>query len=183
LSPVAPFDAQSQVLTLIEHFKFMLSNDSYTISCSNEEKFIECLDLLTDDGVDLRDGTELVSIVDVDTGHADRYTFQLTVEGESNPINLRLKDCGGCLGFLHLWDGLIIQGDQLHNEERKDAHSRTSKELRLSLLSKIRHLAGLVLFKVNLEDRSLSAIGKTIKDYAVLDTGAELDRVSAESDE
>jgi hypothetical protein len=183
LSPVAPFDADPQVITLIEHVKFMVSNDSFTISCSDEEKFIECLDLLTDDGVDLRDGTELVSIVDVDTGHADRYTFQLTVEGEVNPVNLRLKDCGGCLAFLHLWDGIVLQGDQLHNEERKDAKSRTSKELRLSLLAKIRTLAGLVLFKVNPDDRSVTAISKTIKDYVIMDTGAELDRFSVESDE
>jgi energy-coupling factor transporter ATP-binding protein EcfA2 len=182
LNPAEPFDADPQAVTLIEHLKFMLNHDSFTISCADEERLVQSLELLTDNGIDLRDGTEIVSIVDIDRDHQDRYVFQLTIDGESKPVNLRMLDCGGCLAFLHMWDGLVAQADRLDNEEKRDSKSRSAKELRLSLLAKIRDLSGLVLFTVDHENGSLTAIDKKIKDFTISGTGEELDRVSVASD-
>jgi hypothetical protein len=87
-----------------------------------------------------------------------------------------MTDCGGCLGFLYLWDGIIIHADRLHNEEMRDARSHTAKELRLSLLAKIRQLSSLVLSKVDVDSGAHDPINKRIADFSVVGTGAELDR-------
>jgi hypothetical protein len=176
LIPAPPFDAHSDSVTLIEYFKLMLSKGTYVLSCTDEDPFHSALEPLTADGIDIRDSTKLVTIVDVDQGHADRYIFPLKVDGEIIGINLRMADCGGCLGFLHLWDGLVLQADRLQNEEKRDARSRPAKELRLSLLAKIRELSSLVLLKVDCDDGNLTPINKRISDFAIVGTGAELDR-------
>jgi hypothetical protein len=174
--PAPPFDGRVETVALFEYFKLMLSYDSYILSCLDEDRFVDCLESLTSEGVNLRDGTELVSVVDIDKGHADRYLFSLKVEGELSGIRLKITDCGGCLGFLYLWDGIVIHADRLHNEEKRDSRSRTAKELRLSLLAKIRELSGLVLFKVDQNTGLLEPINKRIKNFAIVGTGAEIDR-------
>ena len=183
LIPEEPFDQETQVITLIEHLKFMLSNDSFVISCEDEEHLLESLDLITDDGVDLRDGTEIVSVVDTDHEHSEKFCFSLTVEGEPYPMKLRKIDCGGCPGYLHLWDGLIQQGDRLWNEGMKDQNSRIAKELKLSLLGKIRELAALIICKVDEDDLSVAPMKKQIKDFELVNTECEEERKSAKGDD
>ena len=181
--PAEPFDQETQVITLIEHLKFMLSNDSFVVSCEDEEHLLESLDLITDDGVDLRDGTEIISVVDTDSEHSEKFCFSLTVDGEPYPMKLRKIDCGGCPGYLHLWDGLIQQGDRLWNEGMKDQNSRIAKELKLSLLGKIRDLAALIICKVDEEDLSVAPMKKQIKDFELVNTECEEERKSAKGDD
>jgi hypothetical protein len=179
--PRPPFEGEA--VTVIEYFKFMLSHDSHVVSCVNQTKMVDAMDLLTEDGIDLRDGTELVNVVDIDEGHADRYVFTLTVEGEEIKPRLTIRDCGGCPGYLRLWDKVVLQADHLVNEERKNKDSRSARELRLSLFAKIRELAALVLFSVDPDDGTRTPLNKQIKEFVISNTGTELDRESAYNDE
>jgi hypothetical protein len=179
LDPVAPFDNGQEAVTLIEHLKFMLSNDSFIISGSDEMHVLEALDLFTDDGVDIIDGIQIVTVADVDKDHSDRYFFKLKLEDVPSPWYLRLVDCGGCSGFLTLWDTLVKDGERLKNEEKKDQNSRVSKELRLSLLRKIRELAKLV-FRSPGEDGAVGPFANKITTFEVMDTATTIDRVDEE---
>jgi hypothetical protein len=169
LDPVAPFDSGQEAVTLIEHLKFMLSNDSFIISGSDEMHLLEALDLFTDDGVDIIDGIQIVTVADIDKGHNDRYLFKLRLEDVPNPWYLRLADCGGCSGFLTLWHHLAKGADRLKNEEKKDQNSRVSKELRLSLLRKVRELAKLV-FRSPGEDGAVGPFANKVTTFEVMDT-------------
>ena len=167
ISPTAPFDANPVTVILIEHIKFMLSNDSFVISASDSDKLVEALDLITDDGVDLRDGTDLIPITDVDKDHSNAFEYSLTVEGLTQPAKLRHIDCGGCSGFLAKWDDIIEHTRLLTEEEQKDRKSRAAKECRLSLLGKIRELAPLVLVTIDPDDHTASPLKGTIKDFVI----------------
>jgi hypothetical protein len=173
LVPDSWFSGASAGVTLIEAIKRMVVNQNYIIGCVSESRLLPALDSSTDDGVDLRNPTELVNVVDIDTGHADRYVFFLTLKNEPHPLRLGLQDCGGCPGYLEQWDRLILQSDQLVNEEKRDHNSRTSKELRLSLLRKIRALSSVVLFTVS-EDGTRTPVDKQVVDFVIRDTGTEL---------
>jgi hypothetical protein len=176
LDPVAPFDGAQDAVTLIEHLKFMLSNDSFIISGSDEIHLLEALGLLTDDGVDLIDGIQIITVADVDKDHSDRYMFKLRLQGVPNPWYLRLADCGGCSGFLTLWDALVNDGDQLKNEEERDKNSRVSKELRLSLLRRIRELARLV-FRSPGQEGAVEPFTNKITTFEVMDTTTVIDGI------
>ena len=162
-----PFDNDKTVITVIEFIKFMLSNDSFVVSCEKDENLLQSLDLATCDGVDLRDCTQIISVVDVDTEHLSKFWFNLTVQGEIKPIKLRDIDCGGCSGYLSLWDNLMVLGDRLWNEQMKDKNSKSAKELKLVLLGKIRQLAPKVLVKIDEESLCPVPIGQ-IKDFELI---------------
>jgi hypothetical protein len=176
LDPVVPFDRAQEAVTLIEHLKFMLSNDSFIISGSDEIHLLEALDLFTDDGVDLIDGIKIITVADLDKDHSDRYMFKLRLEDIPNPWYLRLADCGGCSGFVTLWDTLVKDGDQLKNQEKKDKSSRVSKELRLLLLRKIRELAKLV-FRSPGKDGAVVPFANKITAFEVMDTTTVIDQL------
>ncbi|OHT11643.1 hypothetical protein TRFO_03846 [Tritrichomonas foetus] len=175
ITPEAPFDADPLVVTFIEHIKFMLSNDSFVISGTNSEKLVDALDLITDDGVDLRDGTEIIPVTDLDDGHSNAFEFALTVDGLTHPAKLRLIDCGGCSGYLIKWDEIIEQARLLNLEENKDRNARSAKECRLALLAKLRELAPLVLVTINPDDQTASPLTGTIRDFVInqIDTDEE----------
>ena len=180
--PAPPFDDDTQVSTLIEFLKFMLNNDSFIIGCDDEEHLLESLDLISDEGVDLRDGTEIVSVVDTDTEHSEKFCFLLTVKGDHEKVRLRKVDCGGCPGYLHLWDAIIQQGDRLWNEEMRDKNSRISKELRLSLLGKLRELAYLIIYKVDPEELTTDPLKKHISEFELVNTECEEDQGKVEEE-
>ena len=171
--PADPFDDDTQVATLIEYLKFMLNNDSFIISCDDEEHLLESLDLISDDGVDLRDGTEIVSVCDTDSEHSEKFCFLLTVKDDHEKLRLRKVDCGGCPGYLHLWDAIIQQGDRLWNEQMRDKNSKITKELKLSLLGKLRELAYLIIYKVDPEELSVAPLKKKIEDFELVNTECE----------
>ncbi|OHT04892.1 hypothetical protein TRFO_27504 [Tritrichomonas foetus] len=166
----SPLDDDPHSLSLIDYIKFMVSNDSFVISCSNEERLVESLELVSDDGVDIRDGTDFISITDMDDEHSDTYEFMLACEDIQDPVKLRLIDCGGCSGFLAKWDVIIDLAQQMQLENDKNSNSRDYKEVKLTLLSKLREFAPLVLKKYRHEDSSVVPLTNKIRDFVINET-------------
>lgn len=175
LIPEAPLDGDSDSVILLEYMKFMLSNDSFVISCIDSENFIDALDLTEPGGVDLRDGTELIPITDIDNGHSNAYEYVLHIEGgPQKEAKLRLLDCGGCSGFLSKWDE-IIQQTKDYEEKFKIVDQRTeqgrnfreARETKLQLLAKLRELAPLVIMTVDSESETIEPLSGTIKDFDI----------------
>jgi hypothetical protein len=129
---------------------------------------------VTDDDVDLTSGTEIVPIFDIDRDHNDRYIFRLVIGDDSTVFNLCMKHCGGCPGYLHLWDRLMQLGDRVRNEDKKDSTSKIAKELRLTLIQKLREAAALLLYRFNEKDLTVSQNQTKISAFDVLDTGVEI---------
>lgn len=190
LHPEDPFDGDTNAVILLEHLKFMLSNDSFVISCINSENFIDALDLTEEGGVDLRDGTEIIPITDIDNGHSNAYEFTLHIEGGlQKEAKLRLLDCGGCSGFLSRWDEIIKLTDDLENKKSmlsqgngeaqkslslmnsgglQGKTNREAREAKLQLLAKLRELAPLVIMNVDPETNIIEPLNGTIKDFDVI---------------
>jgi hypothetical protein len=181
LVPAAPF-VDTLTVNLIEHLKFMISGASYAIACVNEDHFLECLGDTTDDAIDLRSCTEVISVVDSDPGHSDRYAFGLTIEGEKIPFLLDVRACSGCPGYTHAWDELTKLGERLKNEEKKNPRAKISRELRLLLLKKIRDLCNLVLYRFD-ENQGTVANEKKITGFTIVDTSAEIEIERDEGEE
>jgi hypothetical protein len=174
IEPVEPFTAEPGSVTILEYLKFMLSNDSFVISGTEEEHLIEGLELLTEDGIDLRDGIESVSIVDIDTDHSERFQFTLRLVDDEQAMFLRLVDCGGCPGYLSLWDPIIEQAERVKGEEKKDNNSRIARELRLELLAKLRVLASLLFWRFDNAEEKIVPLNKQIVQYEIVDTTRDI---------
>jgi hypothetical protein len=174
VDPTDPLDAEPQAVTVTEYFKFMLSNDSFVVSGSDEVHLIESLELLTEDGLDLRDGLECISITDVDTDHHDRFQFTLRLANDEQPVALRMVDCGGCSGYLSHWDPIVEQAARVKAEEKKDEHSRVAKELRLELLTKIREIASLLFWRFDDAEGRIVPLNKQIVAFDIIDTSKEI---------
>jgi hypothetical protein len=137
---------------------------------------LEALTLFTDDGVDIIDSIQIVTVADVDKDHSDRYMFMLRLEDVPNPCCVRLTDCDGCSGFLTTWDRLVKDADRLKNEEKKDRNSRVSWELRLLLLGRISELTKLV-FRSPDDDGAVGPFAETITTFEVMDTTTVIERM------
>jgi hypothetical protein len=171
--PAPPFEDEREAVTLLEFVKFMLSTGSFVIAGKEETHFMDSLESLTDDGVDLRVGLETVSVVDSDDDHSDRYAFTLQFTNEPLPLPLRLVDCGGCPGYLSLWDAIIDQAARVKEEEKKDSESRIARELRLALLAKIRGLVRLLFSRLD-DDRVLGPLPGPVVSFGIQDTEAQI---------
>ena len=165
LIPESPLDGSNQSLPLIDYMKFMISNDSFIISSINEERLNESLELISRDGVDLQEGTEFISISDIDNGHSNVYEFLLTCEDTNDIIRLTRDECCGCSGFLFRWDSICETAQQMEEECSKNKNSREYKEKRLLLLGKLREFAPLVLTKYDPSSQTLTPLTNRVKDF------------------
>jgi hypothetical protein len=154
---------------VVEAVKLMLSVDSFAIACTDERHLLELLDATTDDVVDIRACTEIVSVVRSDSGHSDRYWYRLRMAGSDRVIAFRMDHCAGCPGYLSKWDVLMPMTERLQKEEKKDSAAPAARELRVALREKLEELVDLAL--VGQE----APLGK-IATFDLVDTGAELDR-------
>lgn len=177
--PTAPFESNDASASLIEYFKAMLSSDSFIASCVNEDQILgaptSVLEGATDDGVDLTSGTEIVPVFDLDPDHNDRYFFRLVIGDDQATFCLCMKHCGGCSGYLHLWDRLMQLGDRVRNEDKKDSSSKIARELRLTLLQKLREVAGLLFYRFDEKDQTVTQDQTKISAFEVLDTEVEIE--------
>jgi hypothetical protein len=170
--PHPPFDMDREASPLIEHFKTMLNSDSFAVSCANEEIFLGLLAPSRDNFVDLREGTQIVSVVGIDNGHQDRYAYRLTFE-DGGSLFLKMDSCGGALGYLHLWDEIITLSNRLRSEEKKDDTSRVSREFRLLLNEKIQGLLALILLRQNVDGSEGQSEQRLLSQFEIVDTNAE----------
>jgi hypothetical protein len=169
LHPQAPFDADRKAVTLLDFVKFMLASDSFVVAGRDEAHFFESLDLLSEDGLDLREGLECVSMVDIDDDHSERYAFKLQLADEIQKVPLRLVDCGGCPGYLSIWDEIIALAERVKQEEKKDSGSRVAAELRLLLLGKIRQIVALIFCRID-DNREVAPLGRQVVQFTIVDT-------------
>jgi len=131
-------------IPLIEFFKLMLSYDSFVISCIDEIRFLESVDLIDNDSIDFLRFSDIYSIIGIDNSedHQNDIEFVIKLQDEKRPLILRCIDCCGCSGFLSIWDSMIGLAQMMLLEPNKN--SRKYMEIKLSLLSKMRSLVPLV---------------------------------------
>jgi hypothetical protein len=183
--PAAAFDPRDASASPLEYFKVMLSSDSFVASCASEEQILggpnSVLKRTADDGVDLTSGTELVPVFDIDPDHNDRYFLRLVVGDEPTVFNLAMNHCGGCPGYLHLWDRLMQLGDRVKNKDKKGSSSKVAKESRLTLLQKLRDIVALWLHRFSDKDHTIIQDHTHISHFDVLDTGVEIEMDNEQS--
>ena len=164
-------------LPLIEFIKLMLSDSPFIISCKEESHLLEALELIAEDSTDLRNGTDIISVVDSDPSkdHSNDMTFELTVQGMKEKLLIRRDDLGGCPGYLNRWDTLVQMGDVMLTEEHKEKGSRRSKEAKLSLIAKVRELAA-YLFADEDDSGAIIPFKGKITDFNVIKAGTDEDK-------
>lgn len=167
--PEAPLDGENRSANLLEYIKFMISNESFVVSCKDEEKFIESLSLQTNDGVDLLDGLELISITDIDHDpeHSNDFEYVIACDDIADPIVFKLADCGGCSGFTTRWDEIIEVTKEIEQELNRSPDSGKAKEAKLYLLKRLREFIPLVLKKFDPKTYSLEPLSNKVMDYEI----------------
>ena len=167
LQPDSPLDADKNSINLLEFIKFMISSESFIISCVDEEKFAGALTLQTNDGVDLLDGINFIPITDLDIEHSNDFEFALACDEITDPIILSLEDCGGCSGFTTRWDELIEIAKDIEQELSKSSQSNKAKEAKLYLLKRLREFVPLVLKKFDQKTLTLSPLTNKVIDFKI----------------
>lgn len=163
--PESPLDNDNKSANLLEFIKFMISNESFVVSCVDEEKLVGSLGLQTNDGVDLLDGLNFIPITDIDFDHSNDFEFVIACEGICDPIIFRLVDCGGCSGFSTRWDEIIDVAKEIEQELNKSAESKRAKESKLYLIRLLREFVPLVLKKFNQETFAIEPLDNKVLDF------------------
>jgi hypothetical protein len=143
LTPTDAFSGAHESLLLIEFLIFALSSCSFIVSCVSEQHFLACTSALSAGSVSLQESLTIVSVVGIDTDHDPRFEFRVGTEAGER-ATLELRNCGGCPGYLALWDQIIAEAERAEAEGKKDAKSQETQEYRLVLLSHLRELSALV---------------------------------------
>jgi hypothetical protein len=139
--PQPPLGAEDLSVSLMESLKFMLNADSFAASCVNEAAFLGLLASLGPNSIDLRAGTEIVTVLDLDRGHPARYEFR-AIFPIARPAALHIRDCGGAPGYLSVWDRATQLADKVRKEEKAEESSLKARELRLLLIATVEVLVG-----------------------------------------
>jgi hypothetical protein len=129
--------------SLVEYFKFMLNAESFVASCINEAAFLGLLPSTSHNGIDHRGGSEIVSVLDLDTAHPARYEFRATFR-DAQPASLRICDCGGAPGYLSVWDRAALLANKVQKEEKVEQSAQNVREMRILLIAAVEVLAKLV---------------------------------------
>jgi hypothetical protein len=163
LIPSEPFGAGRDSVLLIEFFTFMLEHATFAVSCVNEQRCLELLSSFVNGQSAVPDGLTIVTVVDIDTDHSPRFRFQLTLDS-GQKFTLTVANCGGCPGFLSLWDELVATTVRVQQEEKKDSQSPTAKELRVVLRTELLEICSVVF----------EGFEGKITDFKVVQTGQEV---------
>lgn len=165
LQPDTPLDNDTKSSNLLEFIKFMISNESFVVSCIEEEKLIGSLGLQTNDGVDILEGINYISIADIDLEHSNDFEFTIACDGINDPIIFKLADCGGCSGFTTRWDEIIEVAKEIEQELHKSSESKRAKESKLYLLKLLREFVPLVLKKFDQTTYSVEPLTNKVLDF------------------
>jgi hypothetical protein len=109
LAPRDPFGEESSFVFLIELLKYVLDGVNFVIACQDATRFFEVMRATGEDGIDLLDGMEFASTMDVQESRqeeSERDRFAVHVEGDDLPLQLHIGLCGGVIHFLNKWKGL-----------------------------------------------------------------------------
>jgi hypothetical protein len=136
LVPKEPFISTEESELLIEFLALMLTSDTFIAVGGCEERFLHCLGPATTGALDLRAGLTIASVVDVDTSHLPRFEFG--VKTADREFRLSMATCGGCSGYLFLWD-LVIE-----DARRFQGAAKCDNELRAHLTALLTELCRLV---------------------------------------
>ena len=106
--PRAPFTANQNYLFIIEFMKFALDNANFIIACKDCERFFQVMGPTDELGVDLMQGIDFVSTMDVVEVEEDDLVakYMVHLEGETMGLQLNVLLCGGVVHYLRLWDKL-----------------------------------------------------------------------------
>jgi hypothetical protein len=142
LVPNEPFTAGEENEFLIEFLALMLMSDTFVAAARCEEELLRCLSPGTTGALDLGDNLTIVSVVDVDTDHTPRFKFAVrTADGD---FRISMDTCGGCSGYLVLWDGIVANARRVQDAEKADSTSNYAQELRANLTTLLAELCVLL---------------------------------------
>lgn len=107
ISDVDPFNKIANV-EIIEHIKLAINNHHFLIACHDTEKFLQTMNSVIEDGIDILGQINLISTFDIATPDEDDQNdhFALRLANHELPINLSFNMCGGVVHYLHEWDQL-----------------------------------------------------------------------------
>jgi hypothetical protein len=142
LIPQDPFTSSDESELLIEFLALMLMSDTFVVAARSEGPLLACLAPTTIGGPDLRGGLTIASIVDADTDHAPRFEFAVrTADGE---FRVSMATCGGCPGYLAVWDRVVAEAGRVQEAEKGAQGSQVTQELRANLAGVLAELCALV---------------------------------------
>lgn len=96
VKPRSPFATKENV-SLINYVNNLLSDTSYFISCTEEEKLFAILDAL-----ELRMTTEIKSVIGLVSDQSELKDVKLELD-DGSKVTLLFSYCGGCSGYISKW--------------------------------------------------------------------------------
>lgn len=106
IAPHAPFAPAQDFIFAIEVMKFALEHCNFIVSCKDSERFFHVMGPTDEMGVDLMEGMNIASTLDVvEIDEDDLATkYVLKIEGETLGLPMNAQLCGGVVQYLRLWD-------------------------------------------------------------------------------
>ena len=155
LRPSEPFtDTDSQVF-IVELVKFMVTSSSFIVSCRDGSTLSNILANLNENSIDLNDGVEFLSTLDVvepaDTDKAKE--FVVSFDQEETPFTLKVTHFGGCAAYLEKWRDLMELADDI---EKRDSKKDDCEEQKLFLNTSVQAVIRQLFTQPNGEPLQLS---------------------------
>ena len=122
LRPMEPFvDTETQVF-VVELVKFMVMSSSFVVSCRDGSALSNVLANLNENSIDLNDGVEFLSTLDVvEPRDVDKAKeFVVSFEQVETPFTLKVTHFGGCAAYLERWRDLMDLADEIERCSKKD---------------------------------------------------------------
>jgi hypothetical protein len=113
------------------------------VSCLNEQQFFDCAFSSANESPNFGRVSRITSVVDIDTSHFPRFVFRLKLDSGEDAF-LKMANCGGCPGFLALWDVIVAVAERVRGEEKKESGSQVHQEFRMVLLGHLREISKVV---------------------------------------
>ena len=132
MRPMEPFTETDSNLFVIELVKFMLTSSSFLVSCRNYVTVSNVFANLNENSIDLNDGVEFMSTLDVVEMDENDRSKELVVNFEQNETQFVLKPAhfGGCAAYIEKWRDLMAIADDI---EKRDEEEEDSEEQKLTL--------------------------------------------------
>jgi hypothetical protein len=147
-----PFTEPSESCFVAEFLKFVVNRGNFVIAGENQNRLLEVMQVLEDDGCDLFIGTDIVTPIGLITLD-DPRAIKFDIQDEPVPFQLTAKHCCGVPAFVALWAEL---NDAFDEYDRVDGEEQD--EFRMLLVAQAQHVLE-VMFQLPESDAPLFVTG------------------------